>query len=129
MLAEDKKSIIINILQDEISNIEHIVLFGSAINKNFDVNKSDIDIAFISQDTLSNVQRWDIQEKLAAILNFNVDLIDLVKSDDVFRFEVISKGKVLFTNKSTYVENFLDSTYINYIQLNDDRREIMEKYA
>jgi predicted transcriptional regulator len=83
-------------------------------------DNSDIDIAFLSSSTVSNLQRWETQEKLASLLNSDIDLVNLHSSDDVFRFEITSKGKNLFIKPSSKIEQFLDSIYINYIQLNED---------
>ena len=103
-------------------------LFGS-IAKGTNTDKSDIDIAFMSETVVSNVERWEIQEKLASRLNINIDLLDLRRSDDVVSFEVLSKGKNIFKKESNNLEVFLDNIYINYIQLNEDRQEIIERYA
>jgi predicted nucleotidyltransferase len=123
------KETVVNILTTEIDGIELITLFGSAIGPHFDQNRSDIDIAFLSSEAIENVQRWNAQEKVASILNIDIDLVNLRTCDDVLRFEVISKGENLFLNSSNEIERFLDSIYINYIQLNEDRAEIIQRYA
>jgi predicted nucleotidyltransferase len=122
------QEIISKTLKKEVGNIQLIIIFGSAINSYFDINRSDIDIAFLSSAKISNVQRWEIQEKLASCLNNDIDLVDLNNSNDVLRFEIISKGKTLFIHPSDEIEYFLDSTYINYIQLNEDRAEIIQGF-
>jgi len=128
MIDESVQQEIITLLSREIEGIELITLFGSATNANYIQYKSDIDIAFLSSVTVSNVQRWEIQEKLAALLNSDVDLVNLHSCDDVFRFEITSKGKNLFIKPSSKIEQFLDSIYINYIQLNEDRAEVMRAF-
>ena len=128
MISESIRQIIIKQLKNEIKDIELIVLFGSTINDDYIQYKSDIDIAFLSSSTISNLQRQDVQEKLASLLNSDIDLVNLRSSDDVFRFEITSKGKNLFIKLSSKLEQFLDSTYINYIQLNEDRAEVMEAF-
>lgn len=120
---------IVLFLQSHIQDLIWVSLFGSVTSKYFDRNKSDIDIAFMSETVVSNVERWEIQEKLASRLNINIDLLDLRRSDDVVSFEVLSKGKNIFKKESNNLEVFLDNIYINYIQLNEDRQEIIERYA
>ncbi len=129
MINKAKQETIIKTLKTEVESIQLILLFGSAINAYFDPNRSDIDIAFLSSKQINNVQRWEIQEKLASSLNSDVDLVDLNKSNDVLRFEVVSKGQTLFIKPSAEIERILDSIYINYIQLNEDRAEIIQNYA
>ena len=119
---------IVKSLSKKIRGLEFVSIFGSALMMDFNSLKSDIDIAFISSDSLTNIQRWNIQEELASELNIDIDLIDLKKANDVIRFEIISKGEVVFQKPSHKLELFLDDTYINYIQLNEDRKEIMELY-
>lgn len=128
MISKSIQKIIIKQLHNEIKDIELIVLFGSASNGDYIQYKSDIDIAFLSSSTVSNLQRWETQEKLASLLNSDIDLVNLHSSDDVFRFEITSKGKNLFIKPSSKIEQFLDSIYINYIQLNEDRAEVMQAF-
>lgn len=129
MIGKNEQAKIIKILSDEIEGLELITLFGSAVGLDYQQNKSDIDIAFLATKKINNVQRWNIQENLASRLNSDVDLVDLNNSNDILRFEVISKGKNLFIKPSYKIECFLDSIYINYIQLNEDRAEIIAEYA
>ncbi|MBT5749701.1 MAG: nucleotidyltransferase domain-containing protein [Flavobacteriales bacterium] len=128
MISKRIQQIIIKQLNNEIKDIELIILFGSASNDDYIQYKSDIDIAFLSSSTVSNLQRWEVQEKLASLLNSDIDLVDLRSSDDVFRFEIASKEKNLFIKPFSKIEKFLDSVYINYIQLNEDRAEVMEAF-
>ena len=57
MISESIRQIIIKQLKNEIKDIELIVLFGSTINDDYIQYKSDIDIAFLSSSTISNLQR------------------------------------------------------------------------
>jgi predicted nucleotidyltransferase len=120
---------IIFFLQSKIQGLMWIGLFGSILNDGFEQTRSDIDIVFISKHEISNIKRWEVQEQLASKLNIDIDLVDLKKSDDVIAFEALSKGKEIFKNGSRELEIFLDNIYINYIQLNEDRKEIMEMYT
>jgi len=128
MLDKRLQQIVINTLQKEIKELKLITLFGSVVTPYFQQNKSDIDIAFLATQKIDNIQRWEIQEKLASQLNSDIDLVDLNNSNDVLRFEVISKGKNIFIKPSMELEHTLDSIFFNYIKLNEDRAEIMELY-
>lgn len=128
MINKSIQETIVKILTDEIESIELITLFGSATNLYYKKNKSDIDIAFLALKTVYNLQRWDAQEKLASLLNTDIDLVNLHSCDDIFRFDIISKGQNLFIKPSHKIEYFLDSIYINYIQLNEDRSELIKAY-
>ena len=129
MIDKSIQEVIVNTLTKDIEELKLITLFGSVNTPYYDQNKSDIDIAFLSSKVIDNIHRWDVQEKLASILNTDIDLVDLNNSDDILRFEVISKGKTLFTKPSYELETTLDSIYVNYIQLNEDRAEIIQTYT
>jgi len=122
------KNKIVNFLQSELPDVNLIIIFGSIISEHFDPKKSDIDIACLSFKPLSNTKRWNVQEKLASKLNINVDLVDLTQNNDVLKFEILQKGEIIFQKTSAQLENFLDHIFINYLQLNEDRAEIMEYY-
>ena len=129
MIDKNIQDKIVKTLSAEIEGLELITLFGSAAGLAYKQNESDIDIAFLASRIINNVQRWNIQENLASLLNSDIDLVDLSSSNDVLRFEIITKGKNIFIKPSHKMECFLDSIYINYIQLNEDRAEIIEEYA
>ncbi len=72
-----------------------IYLFGSEAQQQARQD-SDIDLAFLSERTLSHYERFMIAGELAAILNCDVDLVDLKEATTVFQAQVVGKGKVLY---------------------------------
>ncbi len=120
---------VVYFLRDELASVELIIIFGSYISEHFDPQHSDIDIAFLNADILSDVQRWNIQEKLASRLNRDIDLVDLQTCNDVLKLEIVHHGQIIYQQASLKTEQFLDNAYINYIQLNEDRAEILEHYS
>ena len=128
MSIEKIEQLLCKLLHSKIKGLKLVILFGSVITDNFIPNQSDIDIAFLSDKTISNVLRWDYQEVLAAELNCDVDLIDLATANDVLKFQIATTGKVLYKQESIEVEYFLDRIYLDYLQLNEDRAEILEYY-
>ena len=67
-----------------------------------------------------------MQEELASILDKDVDLVDLESASDVFRFQIASQGIVIYADNSKDIELYLDKIYTIYLQLNDDRKAILE---
>lgn len=104
-----------------------IILFGSYANRTFSSN-SDIDIAFLANRDITQLQRWEIQEDLATKLGIDVDLVDMSTSNDVINFQIVSNGIILYEDGTVFAQNFLDLVYSKYLQLNEDRKEIL-KYA
>jgi predicted nucleotidyltransferase len=102
-----------------------IILFGS-FAKGQQNSSSDLDIAFLSKQDISNVDRWQVAQELAIKLNIDVDLIDLSKANDVLRFEIVSTGDIILNDSK---DEFLDRCYTNYLRLNDDREEVLKHYG
>lgn len=119
------KKIITNYLKSKMRNLEAIIIFGSFANNLADRN-SDIDIAFLNKDKILNIERWYLQEELASKLNRNVDLVDLESADDVFKFQIASQGMVVYAAHRQDLEHYLDNIYAIYLQLNDDRKAILD---
>jgi len=94
ILNQTIKELIIDFLTDDNPDIELIIIFGSLVNNTYFHEKSDIDIAFLSFSGMSNIERWNIQEKLASKLDIDIDLVDMYHCDDVLRFEITHKGQV-----------------------------------
>ncbi len=116
---------IIDFLKSKILNLQTVIVFGSFANNSANKN-SDIDIAFLSKDKISNIERWQLQEELASKLNKNVDLVDLETANDVFKFQVASQGVVIYAACTRDIEYYLDNIYTAYLQLNDDRKAILD---
>jgi predicted nucleotidyltransferase len=119
------KKIIADYLTSKIQDLLAVIIFGSFAN-NSENRSSDIDIAFLSSKKISNIKRWELQEELASILDKDVDLVDLESASDVFRFQIASQGIVIYADNSKDIELYLDKIYTIYLQLNDDRKAILE---
>ncbi len=129
---ENKQQVIQDItafLLEEIPSPELLIIYGSFITNDFRPGSSDIDIGFLSAETISDVQRWNIQEKLASKLDCDIDLVDMQTCNDVLKIQIVHYGKIIYQRPSPKTEQFLDYAYINYIQLNEDRAEILEHYS
>ncbi|HPN70073.1 MAG TPA: nucleotidyltransferase domain-containing protein [Saprospiraceae bacterium] len=96
---------ILNTLKLLIPGIELIYLFGSMADESNNPD-SDIDLAFLSSEKISNVQRFDVQEKLASILNKNVDLVDVKTASTVMNFQIVSKGIKLYSKNEKKKADF-----------------------
>jgi len=119
------KKIITDYLKSKIQSLQAVIIFGSYAS-NLENRYSDIDIAFLSSKKVSNIQRWELQEELASILDKDVDLVDIESASDVFKFQIASEGIVIYSSNSKDIELYLDKIYTIYLQLNDDRKAILE---
>lgn len=105
-------------------NLKLLILFGSQA-KNEAFIWSDIDIAFLSKEDISNIKRWELSQELAYFYQKEVDLIDLKQANTILKFEIVSTGEVIF-NKNQ--DNFLIRAYTEYFDFNIDRRDILKDF-
>ncbi len=109
----------------EIPGLAAVYLFGSAARGDA-VAGSDVDLAFLADRPLDPVARFALQERLAADLLRDVDLVDLRSASTVMRVQVIASGRVLHERSASEREAFEASALGAYARLNDARRGILE---
>lgn len=127
ILKKKTEILITEFLKDRIPGIIAIYIFGSMAD-NSATQESDIDIAFLTFQKISAVEKWKIQEELASKLNQDVDLIDLKDATTILRTEVVEKGKLIFSGDSYQVNHFEMITYSMYADLNESRQDILTDY-
>ena len=90
---------------------------------------SDLDVAVLALRRLGATERFDLQERVAASLGRDVDLVDLQSASTVMAMQVVSTGKVLFDGVPVTRGAFEDRTFSYYARLNEERRGILERIA
>lgn len=123
-LSTEQKQIIIDTLIEEISQLQAIYLFGSYADGSATKN-SDIDIAYLSSHSLSNVEKWELSQKLALLLSLNVDLVELSTTNTIFRYQIISKGERIY-GEGYEVESFETLAYSFYLRFQEERKPIVD---
>ena len=117
---------IISFLQSKMK-LRLLILYGSYASGHA-TEKSDIDIAFLADDEIDAFEsqlNWSLE--LASMMHVeSVDLVDLKTIDTVFRFVIVSTGNIIFQDGN--FDEYLDLAYTMYLQLNDDRKELLENY-
>jgi uncharacterized protein len=89
--------------------------------------RSDTDIAVLARSPLSATARFDLQERLAARLGHDVDLVDLAGASPVFAVQVIGRGRVIYDGDPVARGAFEDRTLGAYARLNEERRAILDR--
>lgn len=117
---EEKLKELIKILKSEY-NLEAIVLFSSYA-RNTQNKESDIDIA-IKSDKEININ--EIREKIEDFLKIDVDLINLDKINDSFKYEILISGKTLYCKDKLKFELYKLDMYRNFLELNESRQDII----
>jgi len=117
---------IVECLRECLPGLIAVYRFGSSAGGQTHA-KSDIDVAFLASAPLDPVARFELQERLAARLRRDVDLVDLQRASTVMRMQVISTGSLLAVFDAVRQEEFEDHAYSAYARLNEERREILEQ--
>jgi len=125
MLNNEEKQCIINTLTTHIDELQAVYIFGSQ-NDGTATGKSDIDIAYLSKKTLSNVERWDVSKKLASLLSRDVDLVELSTTNTIFRYQILSNGSRIY-GEGYEVESFETLAYSFYLRFQEERQPIVDE--
>ena len=119
-------------LKKKIPGLLGIYIYGSFAENRLRPD-SDIDIAFLTWEKISAVDKWKIQEELASLLDIDIDLVDLKDASVVLRAEVVENGTRIYTQNEYECDNFEVTTYSMYADLNETRKDILndieEKYG
>jgi predicted nucleotidyltransferase len=118
------KDLIIKNLKDDIPALQALYLFGSQ-NDNTATQKSDVDLAYLSDEKLTPLQIWEISQKLANILSMDVDLVDIRETDTIFRYQIISTSNRIYGDGYD-VERFETLAYSFYLRFQEERKPIID---
>ncbi|MBS4025542.1 MAG: nucleotidyltransferase domain-containing protein [Clostridia bacterium] len=84
-----------------------LVLIGSYDTSEFRSGESDIDIAFISDDTKYASRQLELANDLCRIFKYSkIDLIDLQKASGLLKYEVATKGRLLYEQSEGFFERY-----------------------
>ena len=106
---------IIDVLRTALPDVFAIYRFGSSADGTTH-RGSDIDVAILA-----------LQERLAARLSRDVDLVDLATATPVMAIQVVAHGTLLLDGDPAARGHFEDRTFSAYARLNEERRAILER--
>lgn|SRR5450432_3495155 len=115
----------VQIIVREVEGLEALYLFGSEARGD-GLADSDIDLAFLAAAPLLPVARWTLQERVAAELGRDVDLVDLRSASAVMRVEVLRDAKLLVDTAPLARETFEAFALSDYARLQEERRGILD---
>ena len=118
---------IIAAAKKSIPELRLLYLFGSVAAEQ-ETEESDLDLGFVSGISVSDLRRWEIQNELANNFDCDVDLVDLHSTTDVLRYEVITKGRVIFGLNEEERHQFEVRSLRDYLQLNELRADIIREF-
>lgn len=114
------------LLREALPDLKVVYVFGSAAQGQPLRPDSDVDLAVLPARPLDAVARWDLQERLAALLHRDVDLVDLRSASTVMRVQVLRTGRVLYEANPGTRQRFEMHALSAYALLNEERAAILE---
>ena len=115
-------------VSDRVPGLAAVYLFGSQAREDAGPG-SDIDLAVLTLGSLDPVERWKLQEDLAAQAHRNVDLVDLRLASTVMRVQVLRDSCLLADVQPVARAAFEASALSAYARLNEERHEILNDIA
>ncbi|MCF6207525.1 MAG: nucleotidyltransferase domain-containing protein [Sulfurovum sp.] len=125
MLQDKEKRLIVTTLLSAIPELQAVYLFGSQNDKTA-TKHSDVDIAYLSTKTLTNIERWDVSKRLASLLSIDVDLIELSQTNTIFRYQILSTAERIY-GEGYEVESFETLAYSFYLRFQEERKPIVDE--
>jgi len=123
--VQRKNEKLVSVVKDFFKGAEGIWLFGSYADGTYNEN-SDIDIAVLFKNKVSPIDLFNMKENLELLLKKDIDLIDLAEVNDVFAYEIVTKGKNI--KKTKLADDYEYRIWLRYLDLQDDRKEIIKEF-
>lgn len=86
---------------------------------------SDVDVAVLTAIRMDPLERWRLQEDLAALIGRGVDLVDLRSASAVMKVQVLASGVVLVDRDPHARAWFEMIALADYARLNEERKAIL----
>ena len=112
----------------DVSGVAAVYLFGSHAEGTA-APDSDVDLAVLANRPLGAAERFDVQERIAARLGCDVDLVDLRAASTVMQAQIVSTGRVVLEADPGARARFETAAYSAYALLNEERAGILADIA
>lgn len=116
---------LVDLLRARVANLVAVYVFGSGETGGTH-GGSDIDLAVLAGHRLDPLARADLAAELGVCAGRDVDLVDLRAASTVFRFQVVSTGRLLLCLDTQAVARFEMHALADYCRLNEERRAILD---
>lgn len=95
-----------------------LVYYGSyARQEDYDPSRSDVDIAFISEQQLNSQQLFDLMSDLILLhRTSNIDLVNLQTASGLLKEAVANDGRVLYEKEEGYFQELCPYLYKCYYE-------------
>lgn len=86
------QQVVVNIISTEVSNLLALYAFGSRIQGTANA-QSDLDLAVLVEGYADPMQLFELSNKLADQLGYEVDLLDMRAASTVMQYQVLTRGE------------------------------------
>lgn len=118
----------LGVLTERVPGLVCVVLFGSSATGTAGP-ESDLDLAVLAARPLGPLERFDVQEAVAARVGRDVDLVDLRAASTVMQAQIVSTGRVVLDTDPDERARFETVVYSSYAMLNEERAGILADVA
>ena len=115
-------------LQTSLDGVIAVYLFGSRADGTARP-ESDYDVAVLRAEPLAPQVCTDLALELGGIIGADVHLVDLTTASTVLCVEVLRSCRRLFVADPRVVDEFEMYALSDYARLNEERWEILKRYA
>lgn len=124
-IFEKHKTEFLEYIKNE-GNIKAAYLFGSYADNSYDEN-SDVDIAVIYKSDMDEYEHAGKAANISKIFgNREVDYIDLEKVNVFLQFEILKKGKVIYSENKEDIIAFTKKVQQQYIEMDYLRKKYID---
>ena len=102
-----------------------IILFGSGATGNM-TDDSDLDIAYLSDHTLSAYDRFLLAGRLARLAGCEVDFVDIKQIDPILTMQIFTDGLVIDCQNPNELTRQQMRAYSMYAAFSEERAPIVQ---
>ncbi|MEX2499221.1 MAG: nucleotidyltransferase domain-containing protein [Wenzhouxiangellaceae bacterium] len=89
---EHHQSTIVDVLRQSLPGLMAVYAFGSRVHDTAD-QSSDLDLAALGDGYIDVHTLWDLGARIADIVGFDVDLLDLRAASTVMQYQILARGE------------------------------------
>lgn len=112
-------------IRASLPDVMAVYLFGSAVSGQMHP-ESDIDMAVLADSPIDPERLWKLAQDIAAMVNMEIDIIDLRTASTVMRMQIIEGEKRLYCRDQAACDAFEDFVFSDFARLNEERAGILE---
>lgn len=125
-----KLKIAVQVIKKAFPTTISVYVFGS-FGTEYETSASDLDLAvlFPGEEKISNLDLWDVSQKIASAIDRDVQLVELQSASTVFRFEILTSGKRIYCKNQKISDTFENVSLSMYLRFQEERKDIIENYG